>query len=284
MSGDPWARDQRGTNTGRHGHVDARHGDALPGPAGGGRSSAARWHLVGGPASAASMAQRSTPPPADRDVDAERHRVDPRRCWARRRYRCGGGLDRAIRLRAMSRGCDVRGERARPRIVAACAVLGGRERPLLRPDAAAGTYHIPIPTEEILAFTVVGDGTGTATFTVQWCDFALTWTAPRSIRRSREMRGSGSPTRPLSALTIAASSTVTGGKRVSLSNAAARGPDCARRRTAGAVRHQLERISLTWAQSARTAGRSLIAGRLPDREGRDPVQPGWSPTGGSAVA
>jgi hypothetical protein len=81
-----------------------------------------------------------------------------------------------------------------------------------------GTYYIPIPTEEILAFTVVGDGTGTATFTVQWCDFALDLSGaaidPSVAGDARIFQ----PDAAIGSLSIAASSTSTGGKRVSLSN------------------------------------------------------------------
>lgn len=83
---------------------------------------------------------------------------------------------------------------------------------------AAGTYYIPIPTEEILAFTVVGDGTGTATFTVQWCDFAKDLSDAAIDPSVASDARIWQPDAAIGSLTIAASSTVTGGKRVTLSN------------------------------------------------------------------
>ena len=80
------------------------------------------------------------------------------------------------------------------------------------------TYYIPIPTQDILGFTVVGDGTGTATFTVQWCDFAEDLDGnpidPSVAGDARIWQ----PDAAIGSLTIAASTTATGGKRVTLSN------------------------------------------------------------------
>lgn len=83
---------------------------------------------------------------------------------------------------------------------------------------AVGTHYITIPTEEILAFTVVGDGTGAATFTVQWCDFAKDLSDAAIDPSVAGDARIWQPDAVIGTLTIAASATVTGGKRVTLSN------------------------------------------------------------------
>lgn len=83
---------------------------------------------------------------------------------------------------------------------------------------AATAYYIPIPTEEIMGFTVVGDGTGTATFTVQWCDFAVDLNGAAINPSVAGDARIWQPDAAIGSLSIAASSTVTGGKRVTLSN------------------------------------------------------------------